>query len=333
MDLANLERRNRVTQAIRAVLREAGYLEVETPRLAETPIPESHIELFRTRLRPRRGVERDLFLLPSPEYWLKQLLAAGSGNIFEIARAFRNVEESGPYHRHEFTMLEYYTVDADAADSIAITEDILRSVAGRVEPADLDPGVADALRSPEPFTRMTMAEAFSRYAGIDLEANLTREAIARSAATMEMRVSPQESWEDLFNRIFLNEVEPELPTETPLFITHYPAAIPTLARQIPATPWADRWELYFRGQEIANCYGEERDPERIAEFLAREAARKEAESLEPHPVDPRYLQGPGGRLPRCSGVALGVDRLIMVLGGLPSLDGVIYFSISDTMSK
>lgn len=314
----------------------AGYLEVETPRLARTPIPESHIELFRTTLRSRKGGEEDLFLLPSPEYWLKQLIAAGSGSVFEIARCFRNVEEVTPHHRREFSMLEFYTLDADAADSIAITEELIRGVVAQVDQVDptfVAPEVRASLRDSSPYPTMTMAEAFERFGGVGLESHLTRDALSRAAIQLGMRVSEEESWEDLFQRIFLTHVEPELPTDRPLFLTDYPAAIPTLARQKPGTPWADRWELYFKGQELANCYGEETEPERIATFLADEAARKEAHSLEPHPVDPGYLQRPGERLPRCSGVALGVDRLIMTLANLSSLSGVIYFPISDIVGK
>lgn len=320
-------------QAIRKHLSGAGYLEVETPRLARTPIPESHIELFRTTLRSPTGAREDLFLLPSPEYWLKQLIASGTGNIFEIARCFRNVEEETPHHRREFSMLELYTMDADAADSIALTEELIRAVVAETEPSLLDPDTRATLRESTPYPRMTMCEAFHRFAGFDLEAHLSLESLSRAAGDMGMQASEEESWEDLFQRLFLSHVEPELPTERPLFLTDYPAAIPTLARQKPGTPWADRWELYFRGQEVANCYGEETNPEEIATFMATEAARKEAHSLEPHPVDSGYLQRPGERLPRCSGIALGIDRLIMTLANLSSLGGVIYFPISDIVGK
>jgi lysyl-tRNA synthetase class 2 len=333
VELSIIRRRAAVTGAIRHYLTRTGYLEVETPRLAQTPIPESHIELFGTTLRRPGAEERELYLLPSPEYWLKRLIAAGSGNIFEIARAFRNLEESGPYHRPEFTMLEFYTMEADSADSVPITEELLRSVAAETEEGLIDPGIRERLRESDPYPVMTMAEAFHRYAEVDLEANLTLQAISRAARRLGLRVSEEESWEDLFQRLFLTFVEPELPTERPLFLTEYPAAVPTLARGIPGTPWADRWELYFRGQEVANCYGEETDPERIATFMADEAAKKQAHSLAPHPVDPEYLQKPGERLPRCSGVALGVDRFIMALANESSLDGVIYFPISDIVGK
>jgi lysyl-tRNA synthetase class 2 len=328
-----IRRRGAVLSAIRSHLGGAGYLEVETPRLARAPIPESHIELFRTTFRSPAGTREELFLLPSPEYWLKQLLAAGSGNIFEIARCFRNVEEVSPYHRREFSMLEFYTLDTDAEGSIALTEELIRAVVAEVDGDLLDPEIRSTLRDSTPYPTMSMADAFYRFAGIELESHLSMESLSRAAREMGMRVSEEEGWEDLFQRLFLTHVEPQLPTERPLFLTDYPAAIPTLARQKPGTPWADRWELYFRGQEVANCYGEETNPEEIALFMADEAARKQAHSVEPHPVDPGFLQRPGQRLPRCSGVALGVDRLIMTLADLSSLDGVIYFPISDIVGK
>ena len=333
MDVAIFRRRAAVTDAIRRHLTRHGYLEVETPRLTPTPIPESHIELFRTTLKRGGGSPEELFLLPSPEYWLKQLVAAGSGNIFEIARAFRNMEERGPVHEPEFSMLEYYTVNADASDSIGVTEELLRSIAADMPRELIDADVHLALRQSDPYPVISVTEAFSRFADIELEARLSREEMAREVRERGMGVGDEESWEDLFQRLFLSFVEPALPTSRPLFLVDYPSAVPTLAREKEGTPWADRWELYFRGQEVANCYGEEVDPSRIATFMAAEAAKKASGTFNPNSVDPNYLQRPSERLPRCSGVALGIDRLIMVLGGLSSFDGVIYFRISDIVSK
>lgn len=230
-------------------------------------------------------------------------------------------------------MLEFYTVDADAGDSIAITEELLRAVVGALPQGLIDGDVDAALRDIAPYPTMTVAEAFHRQAGIDLEKNLSRDEFESTVRQLGMKVSVEDSWEDLFQRVFLSYVEPKLPTARPLFLTDYPAAIPTLAGNKEGTPWADRWELYFRGQELANCYGEERDPDRIAAFFASEAAAKEAHGKIAHPVDPEYLQRPGETLPRCSGVALGLDRLLMILVGANSLAGVIYFPISDIVTK
>jgi lysyl-tRNA synthetase class 2 len=175
-----------------------------------------------------------------------------------------------------------------------------------------------------------MAEAWRRYTGIDLAATIrddgvTGDAAALAAAAAGAGLSTDrrdgESWEDLFQRIFLTWVEPELPKDRPVYLTHYPAAVPTLARRIPGTPWADRWELYLGGVEVANCFGEETDPAVIAAFLRSQAAGKRAVGHREHPWDASFLQTP--LLPPCSGVALGVDRLVMYLLGAEDIGDVL----------
>lgn len=313
--LSILRRRAEIIAAIRRFFDARGYLAAETPRLAATPIPESHLELFRTKLSGPEGAPADqaLYLLPSPEYYLKQLIARGSGDIYEIARSFRNGEVDSPHHSVEFTMLEYYTMDADGAQSLTLTQELLREL-----------GISDD------GLVISMQEAWHRWAGIDLAATVDgaagdRAALARAigAAGLGTAIGPADTWEDLFHRVFLTYIEPELPRNRPVYVTDYPAAIPTLARRIPGSPWADRWELYLHGVETANCYGEETDPARIAAFFAREREGKRRARRTEHPVHRDYLRNPP--LPACSGVALGVDRLVMVLTGATNIDQVVAF--------
>ena len=338
-----LRRRAEITSAIRSFFDTREYLAVETPHLTRTPIPEAHITLFSTEIeRPYgRAGEPDrerLWLLPSPEYYLKLLLAEGSGSLYEITHSFRNGESEGPQHSPEFTMLEYYTVDADADRSLEITRELLNYVGVTAKPLVL-----------------TMAEAWRRHTGINLEdtvdaatgrgsTSVLAEAIRTTGLTTGIRTD--DTWEDLYQKVFLTYVEPALPQDRPVFLTHFPTDVPTLARRLPGTPWADRWELYIDGREIANCFGEETDPERIATFFTHQQEMKRQaadggshdggshdgsgrgrsdEELEEHlpPYHRGYLSGP--RLPRCSGVALGVDRLVMHLVGADTIGEVCAF--------
>lgn len=318
--MEHLRARAAIIRTIRRFFDDRDYLAAETPQLAWTPIPEAHIELFAAPLVEPAGSDappRNLFLLPSPEYYLKQLLARGAGSLYEITHSFRNAESRGPWHNPEFTMLEYYTVEADGHDSLEITVDLLR-----------------ALGEHTPAVTITMQEAWLRWTGIDLERTMTgteqenRQRLAKEIEkrNLSARIGPDETWEDLFQRIFLSHVEPEVPRDRPVFLTHYPAAIPTLARTIPGTPWSDRWELYLSGMEIANCFGEETDPARIRAFMAAQAEAKEKTCVTTHPRDGQFLQPPWV-LPRCSGVALGVDRLVMHLLGEDSIQRVIPFPL------
>ncbi|MCG8479383.1 MAG: elongation factor P--(R)-beta-lysine ligase, partial [Spirochaetales bacterium] len=286
--IERLVERARIVAALRTFFDTRGYLAVETPALCPTPIPEAHIDLFRTRLsaaegrRDGHGTADELYLLPSPEYYLKRLLAEGVGNLYEIAHSFRNGESCGPHHASEFTMLEYYTVEADSEASLDLTRELLAE-AGVREPPEI----------------ISMAEAWSAQCGIDLSASaglesegerraVLAEAVAQQGLALSIR--PEETWEDLFQRLFLTYIEPALPRDKAVFLTDYPAAIPTLARSIPGTPWADRWELYLGGVEVANCFGEETDPARIAAFFDRQSAEKRALDREAHPTDPSFLR-------------------------------------------
>ncbi len=302
--------RARINRGIRRFFERRAYLEVETPRLVPDPIPERHIRLFETEYR--HGATMKLYLLPSPERYLKELLAAGSGNVFEFARSFRNGESLGPHHAPEFTMLEWYTLGAGASDSLELTIELLREL-----------GVSGDV------TVMTMCDAFDRFAGMDLEASLERPAMARACEGASLSVGQNETWEDLFQRAFLTLVEPNLPRQGPLFITHYPSAIPTLAGDSRDRRWADRWELYINGVEIANCFGEETDPARIAAFVEGEhdAVRADLGEADAPPA-PKAFLSPAYPLPVCSGVALGVDRLVMHLTGARSLSEVSLFPLS-----
>lgn len=315
-----------VLQAIRSFFVEHGYLEVDTPILAPSLIPESHLEVFRTRFEHPDHEPRELYLTPSPEVWIKRLLAEGAGSLFQLGKSFRNGESLGRLHAPEFTMLEYYTVDADYLDSIGITErlfDALLEAVGETvatyRRSRGRPPVPAALG--RPFERLSVTEAFARYAGEidDLHATARRHGI---------RTRSGDTYEELFNRLFVQLVEPELPRDRAVVLYDYPAAIPTLAADKPDTPWSQRWELYLGGEEVANCYTEERDPQRIRSFFAAEGARK-SRALVPHAVDHAYYRLFGENFPNCSGVAMGADRLIMVLLGEQSIKRVVPFAVLD----
>jgi lysyl-tRNA synthetase class 2 len=314
----------RLLAAIRAFFSERGHVEVDTPCLSPYLIPEPAIAVFATEFHPGTGGSVPLFLAPSPELWMKRLLAAGSGSIFQVARSFRNGDLGGPLHNPEFRLLEWYTVGASYLDQVAATEALLdRLLAAGL--AEAPAGRAERLRPP--FRRMTMAGAFRDLAGIDLAALEETGAMIAAARRAGADARDDWTWEQAFHGAFLSAVEPRLPTDRPLVLSDWPAAVPTTARRKPGTPWAERWELYLDGVEVANCYTEETDPAAVARFLADEAARQRGARVVPRP-DPGYGRLFAGGFPACSGVALGVDRLEMVLRGAESLEGVINFPLS-----
>jgi lysyl-tRNA synthetase class 2 len=316
----------RFSAGIRGFFSGREYLEVETPTLSPFLIPEPSLEVFRTELLSSRGGGRPMWLIPSPELWMKRLLARGSGSIFQISRSFRNGDLGGPHHNPEFRLLEWYTVGCGYLDSIATVEALIAHLLQSAGPA------CPRERLSPPFLRMTMAEAFNRWAGIDLAACQTPERMREAGCRQGLALPEGLTWEEAFHIAFLTLVEPNLPRDRPLALLDYPALIPTTARRKQGTPWAERWELFIDGIEIANCYTEETDAAILSEFLRLEEERKKACRVI-HEIDRGLasLFPPGS--PQCSGTALGVDRLEMAFAGAPSLEGVILFPISAILGR
>jgi lysyl-tRNA synthetase class 2 len=311
------ELRAGLMSAVGSFFHERDYLAVDPPVMARTLIPESHIEVFRTDLVSPYHASEPRFLTPSPEIFLKRLLAAGFGSLYSIGKAFRNAESISRIHNPEFTMVEWYGVDTDADSQLRLTAELLRDLTRRFPAA---PGAAGLASEP---LILTMAEAFERFAGVPVDALGSDDLRRALGAVVEARDG--ENTEDLFHRILVDRVEPALPADRPVFLTDYPAFVRTLAarRPHPAEAFAERWELYVWGMEIANCYTEERDPARLSEFLLAEGDAKRG-ALVPHPVADDLAEFASA--PPVSGVALGFDRLLMALSGIDEITGVIFCS-------
>ena len=315
------QRHARFTDEVRSWFRARGYVEVETPILSPYLIPEPAIEVFQSEYLPARGAPRPMWLAPSPELWMKRLIASGSGDIFQISRSFRNADFGGPHHNPEFRLLEWYTVGAGYLQSIEVTEGLFsRLLAAGTErrpAAELSP----------PFRRLTMEEAFHELAHMDLAACQDPASLSAEAGRLGIRLEGTPTWEQAFHILFLTIVEPRLPRDRPLVLLDYPALIPTTARRKAGTPWAERWELFVDGVEIANVYTEETDPAAL-DRLIREEGERRARCRTSHAVDTGFARVFPPGFPPCTGAALGVDRLEMVFSAEKSLEGVILFPFS-----
>jgi lysyl-tRNA synthetase class 2 len=326
MDLELLEERARIIRAIRSFFDRRSYLETDTPILAADLIPETCLEVFETsRLAPRgsRREKRSYWLVPSPEIWMKKLIADHRRSVYQICKCFRNGESAGRLHNPEFTMLEYYTMDADYEDSLGITEELFEHLLAARDGVFPPP---PTLRPP--FLRITLEDAFARWAGFGLRRAAeggTLEAEARRLG-LKPPETPGEgrSTAALYDLIFIHAVEPSLPRDRPVALMDYPAFVPCLAKKSPRGGTAERWELYYNGIELANCYSEETEGEAVRRYFEAEAAEKEKFALQPHAFDKDYWKI-FRNFPRCSGVAMGVDRLIMALTGKSTIAGVLPF--------
>jgi lysyl-tRNA synthetase class 2 len=315
----------RFSESVRAFFRQRGYAEVDTPILSPFLIPEPAIEVFRADYLPPGGPARPMWLAPSPELWMKRLLAAGAGDIFQISRCFRNCEYGGPHHNPEFRLLEWYTVGAGYLDSIGTVEGLFDHLLAQA------PSDRRGSRLSPPFLRMTMEEAFSRFADIDLAGCPDAQSMRAAGVARGISMTGSPTWEQAFHIVFLTLVEPRLPREKPLVLLDYPALVPTTARRRPGTPWAERWELYVDGVEIANCYTEETDQSALRSLVQHEEERRTA-CRTSHEIDRGFAGLFPADFPSCSGAALGMDRLEMVFTGEESLEGVIFFPFSAILS-
>lgn len=317
------ERRATLRRAVREFFEQRGFLEVETPCLRPSGGQEPHLDPFRTRVQTRDG-ERDGFLITSPEYCHKRLLAAGCEKIFELARVFRNgPEEGGGLHWYEFTMLEWYRAYASYVEIMADVESLVASGARALESAE-------RARLETPFRRLTMAQAFEDLAGIDLAPYLMgkgEDFAADAARSGQFGLSADDLPDTRFFKILVSGVEPELAALGAVFLIDYPATQASLSKIKEEDPLVcERFELYLNGVELANGFTELNDPCEQEKRFIEEAREKEACGKEPVPGDRAFLDALQLGMPPAGGVALGLDRLAMVLCGESDLHPLLPFS-------
>jgi lysyl-tRNA synthetase class 2 len=335
--ITEVQRRNarvraRLSASLRASLGAMGYEEVETPVLVPAPGMEPHIDAFSAPFRPEGGGrERALWLQNSPEYAMKRLLADGLERIFQLARVFRNGELSRT-HNPEFTMLELYRAGADYRGIMADTERALEAAARALSP-DGEARAARGGRTVDlsaPFETLTVAEAFGRHAGLDLAAcDGDGQRLAAAARAAGHDPGPAgESYDDVFFRVMLDAVEPRLGRERPTWLVDWPARMAALARVKADDPrWAERFELYAGGLELANGFSELTDAAEQRARLVEEQALRARLGRPVYPLDERFLEAVG-RMPPSGGVAVGFDRLLMLLTGAESIEEVLLFPAS-----
>jgi len=321
MDLEMFHERARIIRAVRSFFDQKNYLEVDTPLLSPDLIPESCLEVFQTERHFPQGSKKTgkpLWLIPSPEIWMKKIIAQYKVDVYQICKCFRNGESEGHLHNSEFTMLEYYTMNADYMNSLTLTEELISHLSQ----------FAVTVYCTFPFERITVEEAFRRHAGFDLFEAVEKDGVMeKEARRLGLDPPTGMSVAELYDLIFIHAVEPHLKMDKPVFLLDYPAFVPCLAKQgqTKGLKTVERWELYWNGIELANCFSEEINPGKVKEFFINEEAEKEKNAIVKHKIDRDYWKVFSQEFPHCSGVAMGVDRLIMALLRKSSIDGVLPF--------
>jgi lysyl-tRNA synthetase class 2 len=324
--------RGRIVSALRAWFAAADFVEVDTGALQVSPGNEMHLHAFATTLLAPDGARRPLYLRTSPEFACKKLLAAGERRIVEFAKVFRN-RERGALHAPEFTLVEWYragepyqTLMADCAAILAQAAE-----AAGTKQFSFRGRVADPFATPE---RLTVAEAFGKFAGIDLLATLPdgkpdRALFALAAQDAGIRIADDDRWGDIFSRVLVERIEGNLGIGRATILDEYPAEQAALARTSRKNPRvAERFELYVCGVELANGFAELTDAAEQRRRLEREMAEKERIYGERYPLDEDFLSALAA-MPEASGIALGLDRLVMLATGAARIDQVLWNPIAS----
>jgi lysyl-tRNA synthetase class 2 len=311
--------RSRTIAAMRSFLDGRGFLEVETPVLqplyggaAARPFTTHH-----------NTYDQDLYLRISDELYLKRLVVGGLDRVYEIAHNFRN-EGVSRKHNPEFTMMECYQAYADYRDMMDLNEAMVREIARAVcggEPVEYQGETIDFDR---PWPRVTLRDKLFEATGVDVLENGDLESLRAAADEAGLPRSDAPTWGKLVDDLFSEHVEPEL--VQPIFITDYPVELSPLAKRSSDDPrLVERFEAFIAGMEIANAFSELNDPEDQRARLEEQGRARAAGDEEAHPLDEDYLRALEHGLPPTGGLGVGVDRLVMILGGAPNLREVILF--------
>ncbi len=335
----NLLVRQKVIRAIRTYFESEDFVEVDTPALQRSPGNEVHLQAFRTELISPRGdvPPETLYLHTSPEFAMKKLLVAGERRIYQIAHVYRNGERSSRHHP-EFTMMEWYRAGCDTYE---IMQDCVRLVRACAQAASRRTFHANGMDC-DPFAEwktLTVPEAFAEYANIDLLAttpiaNEPDTALLRKETQrIGVRATEEDSWDDLFFRIMAERIEPFLGKDRPTFLCDYPISMAALARPKPEDPrLAERFELYIAGYEIANAFGELTDPEEQLRRFEADMDLKERVHGERYPIDMDFISALRFGMPPSAGIALGVDRLVMLCAGVERIEDALFLPVTGNVN-
>jgi lysyl-tRNA synthetase class 2 len=328
-----LQKRASIAQALRDWFRDRAFAEVETSVLQVSPGNETHLHAPQAATTGPDGARQRRYLRTSPEFACKKLLAAGEDRIVEFARVFRD-RERGALHLPEFTMLEWYRAnepyEAIITDTLSVIAEAAHTAGSRT--------FAYRGRTADPFApaeRITVAEAFKRHAHIDLrgtydKSGTNRDALAAAAAGQGIRVTADDTWSDIFSKILVEKVEPQLGQGRLTVLDAYPLPEAALARPNASDPLvAERFEVYACGVELANGFGELTDAVEQRRRFTAAMDEKEKRYGERYPLDEDFLAALG-QMPPASGVALGFDRLVMLSVGAVRVDQVVWTPQNDT---
>ncbi len=324
-----LEKRIKVIKSIRNHFDNQGFYEVETPALQVSPGMEPHLMAFETaQYSPNRERHVKAYLHTSPEFTMKKLIVAGVAKQYQICKVFRNAEGAGT-HSPEFTMIEWYRAHDSYETIMDDCINLMRDVANAV-------GISHYEwrgKQSNPFKeweKISVAEAFQRYANICLEDHLEKAAsFAEAARTCDLDIPDDYGWDDIFFRIFEKIIEPQLGHPVPTILYDYPVHMAALSRVKQDDPrWAERFEIYICGLELANAFGELTDASIQQKRFEEDMALKQSLYNERYPIDKDFIAALESGMPDSGGIALGIDRLVMLAANADTIEQILWAPVS-----
>ncbi|HOP38768.1 MAG TPA: EF-P lysine aminoacylase EpmA [Candidatus Woesebacteria bacterium] len=345
--------REQVIKAIRKFFDQENFHEVETSLLVRSPGTEPYLEVFATRLVDEQDKAQEAYLLTSPEYAMKKLLVAGLENIYQICKSFRNHESFGDTHNPEFTILEWYRSQADyqkimddfARLMLFISQelqsyyqqqkgDFAQAILARLQ-GDSVEYLGKKYYLTIPYPKMTVAEAFAKYLGINDQQLLDRDQLYHLAQDKGYPLTAKDSWDDLFYQLFLNEIEPNLAKlAQPVIIYDYPLSQAALAKKKKNDPrFAERFEVYLAGLELGNAFSELTDYREQEERLKAELVLRKKLKKTSYQLDQDFIEALKLGMPESGGIAVGVDRLIMFFAGVNDINQVLFFPAQEIFQQ
>ncbi len=330
-----LNERAKIVKGIRDFFWSKDFLEVETPSLVKLPGMEPYLDVFKTQFTgiPFEGEpakSEQMFLITSPEYAMKKLLVAGHEKIFQITKSFRNKEHQSTLHNPEFTILEWYRAFASYEEIMKDTEELVSSLAKNLRDDHHVTFAGHRVDVGAPWDRVKVKDLFKQYAHIEYEDFEDIEKFRKALKQQGYKVTAKTPYEDLFFMVFLNVIEPNLGLKKPIIVYEYPTQMAALSKKCDHDPrYAERFEVYVAGMELCNAFTELNDPKEQQARL--EAERKERQKLgkDDYPVDQSFIRALEFGMPPSGGIALGVDRLVMLLTGVTDIRDILYFPHRD----
>ncbi len=312
-----LEARSAIIRSIREFFWNAKFQEVETPHLLRVPGQEPYLSPMKLKIRDDKGVSHDAYLHTSPEYTMKKMLAAGFGNIFSICKTFRDQESFGGTHNPEFTMIEWYQVHATMVDVMNTLDELMKYLMKKESISNSQFLISN-------FQRLSMRDVWKSTIDVNLDNYLDQPSMLALCKERGYKVTDDETYENLFYRIFLNEIETVIfNLHSSIFIHHYPAPMAALARlSTEHVGYAERFETYINGIEIANAFSELTDADEQLQRLQEEQTLRKNLGKDVYDIDMDFVNAVG-QMPECAGIALGVDRLVQVLLDVEDIDEVL----------